>query len=79
MNNLRVWPHLTIVAIVCALAAGLGVGLYMKHEQTASAAALPDAARIQRVEGDVAVNNGIAGGDNSQADQWYAANENQPF
>jgi len=44
MNNLRVWPHLTIVAIVCALAAGLGVGLYMKHEQTASAAALPDAA-----------------------------------
>src|SRR6478672_2443304 len=79
MNNLKVWPHLTIVAIVCALAAGLGVGLYMKHEQTASAAAMPDAARIQRVEGDVAVNNGIAGGDNSQADQWYAANENQPF
>ena len=79
MNNLKVWPHLTIVAIVCALAAGLGVGLYMKHEQTASAAALPDAARIQRVEGDVAVSNGIAGGDNSQADQWYAANENQPF
>jgi FecR protein len=79
MNNLKVWPHLTLVAIICALAAGLGVGLYMKHEQTASAAGIPDAARIQRVEGDVAVNNGLATNDNSQADQWYAASENQPF
>lgn len=81
MNNLKVWPHLTIVAIVCALAAGLGVGLWMKHEQTASAAAIPNAARIQRVDGDVAVNNGLIEGDNSQAnqDQWYAASENQPF
>lgn len=79
MSNLKVWPHLTIVAIVCALAAGLGVGLWMKHEQTASAAAIPNAARIQRVDGDVAVNNGLIAGDNSQADQWYAASENQPF
>ena len=81
MNNLKVWPHLTIVAIVCALAAGLGVGLWMKHEQTASAATIPNAARIQRVDGDVAVNNGLVAGDNSQADQdqWYTASENQPF
>jgi len=83
MSNLKVWPHLTIVAIVCALAAGLGVGLWMKHEQTASAAAIPNAARIQRVDGDVAINNGLASGDtgqdNSQADQWYTASENQPF
>src|ERR1044072_1424674 len=81
MSNLKVWPHLTLVAIVCALAAGLGVGLWMKHEQTASAAAIPNAARIQRVDGDVAVNNGLIAGDNNQADQdqWYAASENQPF
>lgn len=79
MNNLKVWPHLSIVAIVCALAAGLGVGLWMKHEQTASASTIPNAARIERVEGDVAVNNGLAQGDNSQADQWYTAAANQPF
>src|SRR5690349_7365769 len=79
MSNLKVWPHLTLVAIVCALAAGLGVGLWMKHEQTASAAAIPNAARIQRVDGDVAVNNSLVAGDNSQADQWYAASANQPF
>ena len=79
MNNLKVWPHLTIVAIVVALAAGVGVALYMKNERTASAESIPNAARIQRVEGDVALNNGFATGDNTQADQWYTASANQPF
>jgi hypothetical protein len=79
MNNLKVWPHLTIVAVICAVAAGAGVALWMKHERTASAASVPNAARIQRVEGDVALNNGFATGDNSQSDQWYTATENQPF
>ena len=79
MNNLKVWPHLTIIAVVIAVLAGVGVALWMKKEPTASAASVPNAARIQRVEGDVALNNGLAAGDNSQADQWYTASENQPF
>ncbi|HSK63832.1 MAG TPA: DUF6600 domain-containing protein [Pyrinomonadaceae bacterium] len=79
MKNLKVWPHLTIVAIVCAVAAGVGVALWMRNERTASAEAIPNAARIQRVEGDVALNNGLAAGDNSQATEWYAASANQPF
>jgi hypothetical protein len=79
MKDVKVWPHLTIVAIVCAVLAGAGVALWMKHERTASAAAVPNAARIQRVEGEVAFNNSAASGDNSQADQWYTATENQPF
>lgn len=79
MNNLKVWPHLTIVAIVCAVVAGVGVALFMKNERTASAEAIPNAARIQRVEGDVAVNNGLAAGQNNQANEWYAASTNQPF
>ena len=79
MNNLKVWPHLTIVAVICAVAAGVGVALWMKNERTATAEAVPNAARIQRVEGDVALNNGLATGDNSQSDQWYTATENQPF
>jgi hypothetical protein len=49
----------------------------MKHEQTASAEALPNAARIQRVEGEVALDNGNSG--NAQNDQWIAATANQPF
>jgi hypothetical protein len=31
MNNLKVWPHLVIVAVVCAALAGGGVALWMKH------------------------------------------------
>src|SRR5215213_3480226 len=77
MNNLKVWPHLTIVAVVCAVLAGVGVALWMKHEQSASAEALPNAARIQRVEGDVALDNIDAG--SAQSDQWIAATNNQPF
>src|SRR5215213_4278443 len=77
MKEIKVWPHLTIVAVVCAVLAGVGVGLWMKHEQTASAEALPNAARIQRVEGEVGLNNSDAG--NAQTDEWIRATENQPF
>jgi len=77
MNNLKVWPHLAVVAVVCAVLAGGGVALWLKHEQTASANALPNAARIQRVEGEVALNNSDAA--NAESDRWIAATENQPF
>ena len=86
MNNIKVWPHLTIVAVLCALIAGLGVAFYLKHEQTAQAAELPNAARIQRVDGEVAfLNDGLYANDaNRQANevgqtQWVAATPNQPF
>ena len=76
MNNLKVWPHLVIVAVICAVAAGVGVGLWMKHEQTAAAEAMPNAARIQRIEGEVALDNSDAA--NAQNEQWIAATDNQP-
>src|SRR6266480_1935714 len=81
MNNVKVWPHLTIVAFLCALVAGVGVALWLKHEQTVSAEALPNAARIQRVDGEVALNNGFANNQTSGgADaQWIVATPNQPF
>lgn len=77
MKNVKVWPHLVIVAVVCAVLAGVGVAWWMKHEQTASAEALPNAARIQRVEGEVALNNSDPV--NTQTDQWITATANQPF
>jgi FecR protein len=77
MKDVKVWPHLIIVAVVCAVVAGVGVGLWMRHEQTASAEALPNAARIQRVEGEVALNNSDAA--NALSDQWTTATANQPF
>jgi len=83
MKQLRVWPHMTIVAILVAVIAGLGTAFYFKHEQTVQAEALPNAARIQRVDGEVAFNN-AAYTTNNQANewanaQWVAATANQPF
>ena len=79
MKNLKVWPHLAIIAIVIAVATGLGVAWWMKRgEPAASANAVPNAARIQRVEGDVALSNGQDA--NAASDEeWIAATENQPF
>ena len=83
MNQIKVWPHMTIVGILVALVAGLGTAFYFKHEQTAQAEALPNAARIQRVDGQVAFNNAAYttnGQINDQANtQWIAATANQPF
>jgi FecR protein len=77
MNRIKLWPHATIVLVVVALVAGLGVYLWMNHEQTASAASLPYAARIQRVDGEVAFSDNRAGADGTQ--DWTAATANQPF
>src|SRR2546422_10810845 len=80
MNNIKVWPHMTIVAVLCALIAGLGVAFYLKHEQTVQAAEMPNAARIQRVDGQVAFNDALYTNDpNGQTNtQWVAATPNQP-
>src|SRR5258705_4635116 len=77
MNTIKVWPHMTIMGVVVALVPGLGVYFGMKHETTASAAGLPYAARIQRVDGEVAFSNGLANSDANT--QWIAATPNQPF
>lgn len=77
MKNVKVWPHLTIVALVCAVAAGLGVALWMKNERTAQAEELPPAARIQRVEGEVALNDSLGTGQDNP--EWIAATVNQPY
>ncbi|HET9524515.1 MAG TPA: DUF6600 domain-containing protein [Pyrinomonadaceae bacterium] len=80
MNNLKVWPHLTIIGIVIAVLAGVGVAWWMKREPAASAKEVPNAARIQRVEGDVALSNAQdANAENAASEQWIAATANQPF
>jgi hypothetical protein len=85
MNNIKVWPQLTLVAILCAVIAGGGVAFYLKNEQTAQAEALPNAARIQRVDGEVAISNALYpnnGNEQTNYDsntRWIAASANQPF
>jgi len=81
MNRLKLWPHLTIIGVMVALISGLAVAFYLKHEDKAQAAAMPNAARIQRVDGEVAFSNGLSPAvENNDANtQWTAATINQPF
>lgn len=69
---------MTILAVLIAIVAGVAVGWWVKHEQTASAEAIPNAARIQNVEGEVALSNTTANADQANAN-WVAAAANQPF
>jgi len=78
MNRIKVWPHLTIVGVLVALVAGLGVAFWLKHEPTVSAEELPFAARIQRVDGEVAFSDSLPNNTDDNA-QWIAAVPNQPF
>jgi hypothetical protein len=83
MKEIKVWPHVTILAILVALVAALGTAFYLKHEQNVQAEALPNAARIQRVDGEVALSNSLDANGNQVTDeadaQWVAATPNQPF
>jgi hypothetical protein len=80
MNRIKVWPHLTMVGVVVALIAGLGVAFWMKHEQSASAEELPYAARVQRVDGEVAFSDSVPNADATDDNtSWTAAVANQPF
>ena len=80
MNRIKVWPHLTIVGVVVALIAGLGVAFWLKHERTASAEELPYAARIQRVDGEVAFSDSLPNRNaTDDGAEWIAAVPNQPF
>jgi hypothetical protein len=77
MNRIKLWPHVTIMVVAVAIIAGLGMAWWMKSDQSASAEGLPYAARIQRVEGEVAYSDDRANADANP--QWTAATANQPF
>ena len=75
MKNIKLW-HAGVMALAVAVVAGAGVWLYQRYSSNAEAAALPNAARIQRVDGLVAVNDSLA---DESAENWVAAAPNQVF
>jgi hypothetical protein len=70
MRNIKLWPHAAVMALAVAVAAGAGVWLYQRHTNNAEAAALPNAARLQRVEGQVALAD-------ANDTEWRAAGPNE--
>jgi hypothetical protein len=76
MSHLKIWPHLALVALVCALVGGGAAALWVRHQQQNEAQALPDAARVERVDGQVGVSHDAAGAADNQ--QWLQATTNTP-
>jgi hypothetical protein len=72
MRTIKLWPHGAVLALAVALAAGAGVWLYQRYSNNAEAAMLPNAARLQRVEGQVALAD-------ANDTEWRAAGPNEPF
>src|SRR5215510_263425 len=75
MNRIRLWPHGVLIVLGVAVLAGIGAALWFKYERTAQASGLPNAARIERVDGQVGVNRRLDRDSNSQ---WVEARPNTP-
>ncbi len=73
MNRIRVWPHGVLIILAFAVVGALGALIWTKYERKAEASSLPNAARIERVEGQVGVNQTS---DNSNDNQWITATPN---
>jgi hypothetical protein len=73
MKMIKLW-HAAVLALAVAGVAGAGVWLYQRHSQNVEAAALPDAARIQRVDGQVALTDAA-----NNSNDWRAVGINEPF
>ena len=77
MREIKLWPHLTIVALISA---ALGVGavvLWNRSDQSAEAATLPSAARIERVDGEVGLQRSLLDGETEA--QWIEVTQNTPL
>src|ERR671921_1015150 len=78
MRRIKAWPHLTLVAIICAALGGGAAALWVRHQRNdGEAKALPSAARVERVEGDVGVGRNAAGSEDSE--RWFEATTNTPL
>lgn len=76
MSKLKIWPHLTIIALAFALIGGVIGGLWVKYRQT-DTRFLPSVARVERVDGTVGVTR-IP--DNQDSDyQWSEVAPNTPI
>lgn len=75
MNRIKFWPYGALAVLAVAVIAGIAAALYFKYERTAQASSLPNAARIERVDGQVGINQSS---DNANNTQWIQATPNMP-
>ncbi len=75
MNRIRIWPHAVLFVAAFAVVAAIAAAVWVRYERSAEAKALPNAARIERVDGKVGVNQSL---DNASNSQWTEATPNTP-
>src|SRR5437868_11679156 len=75
MRQVKVWPHVTLVALLCALVGGGAAALWVRHQRNNEAQTLGSAARIERVDGEVGIDHNAKGGTDAQ---WVQATTNMP-
>src|SRR5947199_2255541 len=76
MDRMKLWPHGTLIIVAGAIIAAVAALLFTRYERTASAKEMPQAARIERVDGQVGLNRSL---DQSQNAQWVEATANTPI
>ena len=79
MNRIRMWPHGALIIVACAVVGAIGALLWQKYERPAEASSLPNAARIERVDGQAGIDQAASDNpkDNSSS-QWTTATPNMP-
>jgi FecR protein len=75
MNRIKFWPYGALAVLAVAVVAGIGAALWFKYERSAQASSLPNAARIERVDGQVGINQTAENANNTQ---WIQATPNMP-
>lgn len=77
-NNIKLWPHLTLIFLAFAAVGAGAAALWMKDVPKAEALALPHAARVERVEGLVGLSrdrNAVA----EDESDWVELTPNTPL
>ncbi len=77
-NSIKLWPHLTLVFLVCAALGGVAAALWMRHEPKAEALSVPRAARVERVDGEVGLSRDL-NADASDEAHWIELTPNTPL
>ena len=76
-NHIKFWPHLAAVFLVFGAIGAVVAGLWMRHEPKTEAMALPHAARVERVDGEVGLGRDFADGE--QEPRWVVLTPNTPL
>jgi hypothetical protein len=66
MGHVKIWPHVTLVALLCAVVGGTAAALLVRHHQKNETQALGNAARIERVDGDVGIDHNAKTGSDAR-------------